>query len=85
MMTPVGYYLWKCLDEWWTDEEREEFKAKFFPNGLPKFEARVLEDDYYHIFVDGVKDYKTFASSRYDDGATEKGRLIFQKELDELK
>ena len=89
MMTPIGYYLWKCLDGWWPRRNKQAFKDKFFPNGLPEFEARILvgDDSYYYVFVDGVKQYKTFAFSRYDDTdtVTEKGLIVFQKELDAIK
>ena len=83
----IGYYLWKELDEYWSDEHKAEFEDEFFPTGVPKFEAKIIEGctKYYYVFVDGVQHYKERGWTRAGGfEITEAGLLAFQNKLDKL-
>ncbi len=88
VMSTIGYYIWKETDEYWTYTDRDEFESKFFPSGLPKFEARMLEgcDKYYYVFVAGVQHYRERGWSRKAKKfeISEAGLVKFQKTLDKL-
>ncbi len=84
----IGYYLWKELDEYWPDNHKAEFETKFFADGVPKFEAKILEtcDQYYYVFVDGVQHYKERGwNLARGFEVTEVGRTELQHKLDSME
>ena len=88
VLTTISYYLYKELDDWWDAEDRAEFESEFFPDGLPKFKARILGgcDRYYYVFVDDVRQYRARGWNRETKKLeiSEAGLVKFQKTLDGL-
>ncbi len=58
LQTKEGYYIELLLEE---GDNIDEFVAKFFPDGLPKFTVKILESHYYGIYVEGHLVYKSYA------------------------
>ena len=87
VQSTIGYYLEKEVDDWWESGNKTAFEAEFFPLGVPKFEAKILEgcDQYYYVFVDGVQHYKERGWNRETGFEISVGGLEeFQKTLDKL-
>jgi len=63
LQTREGYYIDLVHDQFTEDDEREinEFRDKFFPDGLPEFTIRIADDHHYDVCVDGRCVYKWFA------------------------
>lgn len=80
--TKEGYYLDLVLDRE-EEEQAEEFRAKFFPDGLPEFTVRIIETNYYGVFVGDQLVYKHYAYP--ETRANDKGVAKLEKELEELK
>ncbi len=86
VLSTIGYYLYKELDEWWSDADKSAFESEFFPDGLPNFKALIQNscDQYYYVFVDGIQQYKERGWSRKKFEISEAGLVKFQKTLDGL-
>lgn len=84
--TKEGYYLDLILDrDPMSEEEREEakeFKAKFFPNGLPRFTVGISRKQYYGILVTDRVVYEYFAYP--EKTATQKGVKKLERRLEKL-
>lgn len=76
-----GYYLDLILDREET-EQAKEFKAKFFPDGLPHFTVGISQDNYYGVYVRERLVYEHFAYP--EKKANEKGVKKLEIQLKEL-
>ncbi len=86
LRSTIGYYLWKELGgSWWSEKDKKEFEAEFFPGGVPRFQVLILQKDdkYYHVYVDGVRHYKKRGWNRElsEFEISESGRIELQTEL----
>jgi len=81
--TKEGYYLKLYFDRYGDDNEYVEFAKEFFPDGLPEFEVRCLENNKncYGIYCGGKLVYKKFAYPEKE--ANPKKALELQKEIAE--
>ncbi len=62
LQTKEGYYLDLLLDDSYSDpNEQGKFLSTFFPDGLPEFSVRIIEPNYYGIFVENRLVHKSFA------------------------
>jgi hypothetical protein len=75
LQTKEGYYLHLLL-EYNGSEEAEEFKAEFFPDGLPEFSVKIVETNYYGIFVEDRLVHKSFAYPEKKANAAGMKKLI---------
>jgi len=77
-----GYYLnLVCEDE--DEEKAKKFKAEFFPDGLPEFTAKMIDDPHhYGVFVGDRLVYRQFAYPENKPNA--KGLKRFEKLLQAL-
>ncbi len=84
----IGYYLWKSIDTWWAADDRGDFESEFFPNGVPKFEARRIGtcNKYYYVFINGILHFKGRGWNRKTQRLeiSDRGLIEFQKTLDNL-
>ena len=85
--TKEGYYLnlyFNLVLEGYEDnEEAEEFKAEFFPDGLPEFTAKIIELHHYGVFVGKRLVYRSYAYP--EKKANNKGLKKLKGKLDGLK
>lgn len=58
LQTKEGYYLDLLLEE---GGNLDLFVSEFFPDGLPKFTIKIIDPNYYGIFVKGHLVYRSFA------------------------
>jgi len=73
-----AYYL-ELLDD--RNDNIEEFKADFFPDGVPKFEVVLLENPkYYGVKIQG-EDRIVFKKFSYPGNTSEEGRIKLEKSL----
>lgn len=61
LMTKEGYYLELLLEGYFDDKKINEFCSKFFPDGLPEFNVKIVDDFYYGVFIGDRLLYKDFA------------------------
>lgn len=83
-MDAISYWLHRTEHEGYEPwEYRDEFLAKFFPNGLPQFEVRIRDDSYYDIYVDDVKKGHDFGYNyeTKEVETTEAGRVALEERL----
>ncbi len=84
--TKEGYYLHLLLegyDDEFQNEELNEFKLAFFPDGLPEFSVKIIEPLYYGVFVEDRLVHKQFAYP--EKKANAKGVKKLTKQLGELR
>ncbi len=85
MMDAVGYWLQRTEDEEYEPwDQRDEFLAAFFPDGLPTFEVRIREAGiYYDIFVDNLMKGYRFGWNQglKEPEITEAGRAALEQRL----
>ena len=60
LQSKEGYYL-ELLLEGYDEDEDKEFKADFFPDGLPEFSVRIIEPKHYGVFVGDRLVHREFA------------------------
>ncbi len=56
-----GHYLELFLEYREDDDEVNEFRSEFFPNGLPEFTVKIFDSTHYGVFVEGRLAHKSFA------------------------
>ena len=83
LQSKEGYYLDVLLDYKPDAEDLEKFRAQFFPNGLPEFTVKLINDPlYYGVFVGDRLVYKQFAHP--EKKANNKGVKKLQDKLESL-
>lgn len=71
LQSKEGYYLELLLEGEEKDEELNEFKIKFFPDGLPEFTAKIIDDPhYYGVFAVTV--------SQHGEALVRRERLVYK-------
>jgi hypothetical protein len=55
--TKEGYLVELFLNE---DKNLEEFKEEFFPDGIPEFEVKIIDKNYYGIYYNNELIYEHF-------------------------
>lgn len=71
LQSKEGYYLDLLFGYDPNMEDLEKFKAKFFPDGLPEFTAKIVESHYYSVFAVTI--------SHHEEALVRRERLVYKR------